>query len=107
MYYFDLSQRPAKELFDGVTTQTFWGDKMMLSRVVLEEGGAVPPHSHPHEQAGVILEGQLEFTMGGETRVYQAGEMYIIPGHVEHSARAVNGRCVALDVFSPVREEYK
>jgi quercetin dioxygenase-like cupin family protein len=97
-----------RELFSGVTAQTFWGDKMMLSRVVLEPGGVVPPHQHPHEQAGVVLEGTLEFTIGGETKVLGPGEMYIIPGNVEHKVVPVGDQtAVALDIFSPVREEYK
>ncbi len=106
-YFCDTTSRPLRELFDGVGAQTFWGEKMMLSRVELAAGSEVPPHSHPHEQAGVVLDGELEFTIGGETRTVRAGEMYIIPGNVEHSVRAIDAPAVALDVFSPVREEYK
>jgi hypothetical protein len=32
---------------------------------------------------------------------------YIIPGSVEHGARAGRSATRVLDVFSPVREEYK
>ena len=80
---------------------------MMLSRVMLEPNSVVPMHSHPHEQAGIIVEGALEFTIGEETRIYTVGEMYIIPGNVAHSVRTGNQPAVALDIFSPVREEYK
>lgn len=108
MYYFDLDKRPVRDLFPGATAKTFWGEKMMLSRVVIEPGGVVPPHQHPHEQAGVVLEGQLEFTIGGETRVLGPGDMYVIPGGVEHTVVSVSDEtAIALDIFSPVREEYK
>ena len=107
MYYCDLNSKEAKELFQGVSAHVFWGDNMTLSRVVLSANSVVPPHSHPHEQAGIVIEGELEFTIGGETRRLGPGDMYIIPGNVEHKVVSFDEPAVALDIFSPVREEYK
>ncbi len=42
----------------------------------------------------------------GQSRTLESGEAYIIPGNATHSARAVNGTCKVIDVFSPVREDY-
>jgi quercetin dioxygenase-like cupin family protein len=106
-YYCDLENRPTKQLAPGVTAKTYWGDKMLLSMVEFEPNAVVGNHSHPHEQTGVIMEGELTFVIGGQKRVCRPGDMYVIPGGVEHSATAVSGRVKALDVFSPVREEYK
>jgi quercetin dioxygenase-like cupin family protein len=78
----------------------------MLSLVELDEGAVVAPHSHPHEQAGIVLEGMLELTIDGQARTLKAGEAYIAPGNLMHSARSVGGKCKVLDVFSPVREDY-
>ena len=44
--------------------------------------------------------------IGGEVRVLKPGDMYIIPGDVEHYAQGQGTRAVALDIFSPVREEF-
>lgn len=79
----------------------------MLSLVEIQPGGVVPPHSHPHEQGGMCLEGAMEFTIGGETRVVRRGEGWMIPGGVIHSVRALQDGAVALDIFSPPREDYK
>ena len=79
---------------------------MMLSYLELDEGCLVPEHSHPHEQAGMLLEGKLELGIGEETRICESGEMFIIPGGVTHSARPMGGPAVVLDVFSPVREDH-
>lgn len=106
-YFCNVQERTPRALFDGVHAQTFWGERIMLARVELAAHSAVPPHSHPHEQAGTVLEGAIEFTIGGETRTVRAGELYIIPGGVEHSARVGDHPAVVLDIFSPVREEYK
>jgi quercetin dioxygenase-like cupin family protein len=49
----------------------------------------------------------MEFTIEGETRVFSGNEMYFVPGDVPHAAKAGPGGAVALDAFSPPREEYR
>ena len=107
MYYCELDSKAPRNLFPGADAYIFWGDKMMLSRVEIAANSVVPLHSHPHEQAGIVVEGELEFTIGGETRRLKPGDMYIIPGNVEHTVVSFDEPAVALDIFSPVREEYK
>ena len=106
-YFFDLENREKKEVVPGVAIRTIWQDRMLLSIVDLEAGAVVPLHSHEHEQAGAVLSGDLELTIDGETRLLKPGDSYIIPGGVAHKAVAVNGPARVLDVFAPVREEYK
>jgi quercetin dioxygenase-like cupin family protein len=107
MYFLHPEDRKTKELFAGVTTRTLWGEKMLLSLVDLPARSVVPLHSHPHEQVGIVLAGELTFTVGGETKTLLPGDLYVIPGGVEHSVVAGSEPARALDVFSPVREEYK
>lgn len=83
------------------------GDHLTLSLVELEPGAAIPLHRHPHEQMGLLLEGELSLTIGGQTHVVQAGQMWRIPGGVEHAAAAGNRPAKALDAFHPVREDYR
>lgn len=91
---------------DGVRLRTAHGERIMLSRVSMEENALVPLHSHPHEQAGMVMLGRLELTIGSETKVLEAGDLYIVPGDTPHSAVAIGGACEVLDVFSPIREDY-
>ena len=42
-----------------------------------------------------------------EVKLLKPGDMYIIPGGVEHYARCGDTPAKALDIFSPVREEFK
>ena len=106
-YFVPLESCPPKTLFPGVVTRTLWLEKLMLSMVDLEPHAVVPMHQHPHEQMGMVVSGRLKFTIGGEERVVNAGEWYSIPGNVPHQAVALDEPARALDVFSPVREEYK
>jgi quercetin dioxygenase-like cupin family protein len=106
MTFIDLDTVPAFEPAAGCKLQTPHGERLMLSRVEMKEGAEIPLHRHHHEQAGVVLEGQLQLTIGEETKVLTPGQMYIIPGNVPHRAIALNGRVVVMDVFSPIREDY-
>ncbi len=107
MSFYNPAERTPKELFPGAVARTFWGENILLSYLDLAPGAFVPPHSHPHEQAGIVLEGELEFTIGDETRIVKIGEIFIIPGGVEHSVKVGDAPARALDIFSPVREAYK
>jgi len=106
-YFVDPEGLPVKQLAPGAAARMAWGERIMLSFVDLAPGGVVPPHTHPHEQGGLCLEGTMEFTIGGETRVIRPGQGWMIPGGVEHAVRALESGCRALDIFSPPREEYK
>ncbi len=82
------------------------GERIMLSYLEMDAGAEIPVHSHPHEQAGMLLKGRLQLTIGEETRVVEPGAMYIVPGGVPHRAVALDGPVLVLDIFSPIREDY-
>lgn len=106
MPFIDLNDHPEIELAPGARARTPYGERVMLSRLELDEGSVVPLHQHPHEQAGMLLEGEMELTIGDETRLCRPGDMFIIPGGVLHRARTVKGPALVLDIFSPPREDY-
>ena len=106
-YFLDPSTVKRKELAPGVVLRPMWGDKIMMSMVEVAPKAVVPMHTHPHEQAGIVLQGAFEFTVGGETKQLRQGDAYIIPGGVEHTLVGSDGWSLALDIFSPPREDYK
>lgn len=95
-----------RTLFPGVQALTMAGDKMMVSLVELEPHSIVESHSHPHEQVGMLLEGEVTFTVGDQRELLKPGDMWRIPGGVEHGVVTGPKRSRALDIFHPVREEY-
>ncbi len=107
MYFYDRSNMRKKELVAGTTASLAWSDKIMLSLVEIGPGSVVPMHSHPHEQAGIVVEGEFDFLIGNERKRVKAGDMWIIPGGVQHSAIGLQQKAVVLDVFAPPREDYQ
>ena len=80
---------------------------MLLSLVEIDANSEVPKHTHPHEQGGIVVEGEMEMGIAGEVRLLKPGDMYIIPGDVEHYAKTGAIPAKALDIFSPVRAEFQ
>jgi quercetin dioxygenase-like cupin family protein len=107
MYFYYEKDRLPKELVPGIMARTFWGQNLMLAVVNLEANATLPLHRHPHEQGGIVLEGELTFNIGGEVILAHPGDLYIIPGDVSHSVKVGSQPAKVMDIFSPVREEYK
>jgi quercetin dioxygenase-like cupin family protein len=94
------------KIFPGVQIQAAAGKELMLSYVTFEPNAIVEAHSHPHEQAGMVVSGSARFIVGDKEQILKPGDLYFIPGGVTHKVVATAEGCIALDVFHPVREDY-
>jgi quercetin dioxygenase-like cupin family protein len=61
--------------------------------------GGPPPHFHPWEEIYVVLEGELEVTVDGDTHVLQKGDAAHIPGGTVHGYRNIT-ECHFLTIVS-------
>jgi quercetin dioxygenase-like cupin family protein len=107
-YFIPAGAGAHRKLFPGVEIHATAGEGLMLSLVDLAAGSVVSEHAHPHEQMGMMISGRAEFTIGGVTRIVEPGDIWRIPGNVPHRVRTLDdGPAVALDVFHPVRDDYR
>jgi quercetin dioxygenase-like cupin family protein len=104
-YFINVEDIRSKEISTGIRIQVASGERLMLSFVEISEGANMPIHSHSHEQAGIVLDGEIEFTISMETRILKSGQSYLIPANVPHGVKPVC-RARVLDIFSPPREDY-
>jgi len=101
-----LSEIAIKQLVAGISGKYVHGDKASIGIVTIEKGSILPLHHHPHEQITYILEGSLDMEIGGEQFLLTQGCFHVIPSNMPHSAIA-HEACTVIDIFSPVREDYK
>ena len=95
-----------KEALPGIRFKALaHGERTLLAEFHLKKGGVIPRHAHPHEQTGYLVSGSLRFTIGEATHVAAAGDCWCIRGGVEHEALVLEDS-VAVEIFSPVREDY-
>jgi quercetin dioxygenase-like cupin family protein len=95
-----------REVFPGFHGRFIHTHTMTFAYWTVEIGTNLPSHSHPHEQVVNMLEGVFELTVDGTPHTLRAGDVFAIAGHQVHSGRAITP-CKILDVFSPVREDYR
>jgi quercetin dioxygenase-like cupin family protein len=107
MPFATLASLPVKEIFGGAIRGHYAHlTQLTIGELALQADTTVPLHQHPHEQVTYVMAGKFEFTIGNETKVLEPGMAAIIPGGVMHGGRTLTA-CRVIDVFSPVREDYR
>ncbi len=84
---------------------TVHGEKTLMTEFLLKKGSVLPRHAHPHEQTGYLVSGRIRLSIGPEEHDVLPGDSWCIGGGVEHGAEIIEDS-VAVEVFSPVREDY-
>lgn len=103
----DWNQIPWERVREGVERKAFSGDGATLSLNRLQPRHEPRPHSHPHEQIVYILEGCIDFHIGGAVTRLGPGGLLVVPPGATHWGEVVGEEAVLnLDVFTPKREEY-
>jgi quercetin dioxygenase-like cupin family protein len=106
MPYIELSSLGEREVVPGFVGKFLHTDRMTVSVWKVSTGSCLPPHSPPHEQVTIVVKGSLEMDLEGSVKVLEPGIVASIPPNAEHSGQALSD-CEIIDVFSPVREDYR
>lgn len=107
MEHVGLADRPKVEAVDSVhLSQLAIGDRASVQGFEIQPGATVPEHSHPHEQAGFVYEGELTFLLADEEVVIGPGDSYVLAGDEAHAAENRGDVTVrGVDIFSPPRPD--
>ena len=90
----------------GIRMKTLvYGSKTLMTEFRLEAGAQLPLHHHAHEQTGYLVTGHIRLTVGEDSFDVRPGDSWCIPGDTPHRADILE-TSVAIEVFSPVREDY-
>jgi quercetin dioxygenase-like cupin family protein len=102
----NLTDLPTREVFPGFKGRFLHSANMTFVYWIIEAGALLPAHSHPHEQVVNVFAGEFELTIAGQTECLGPGHVAVIPSNAVHSGRALTP-CRILDVFYPIREDYR
>ena len=91
------------EYVPGLEFQPVLGDSMLANFVTFEPHTEAPMHVHVEEQIVIVVEGEFDFTIDGETRTMKVGDVAVIPSWVPHGAVTRDVGCREIDMFSPPR----
>lgn len=94
------------EVLPGIHRKTLsFGAETLMSEFRLRAGFPLPAHDHPEEQTGYLVSGRLRLTIAEDACEVTPGDSWSIPGGVRHGTEVLED-AVAIEVFSPVREDY-
>jgi len=85
--------------FKGVRAWIAQGEKHQIVFFEMEPSAQVPEHSHDYPQWGIMIEGKMELTIDGKTKLIEKGDDYVIPAKAKHYVRFLSKSRV-IDLFS-------
>ena len=97
---------PAERVAEGIARQMVCGERVMVCRLVIAPRTVTPVHTHPHEQVTLVEQGPVEFTIDGQQRIAQTGDVLHFPSNIQHGATMLDREVVLIDIFSPPREDF-
>jgi quercetin dioxygenase-like cupin family protein len=104
--HMDWSSIPVEQVTEQITRQMFYGERLMVCRLVLAAGTVTPVHTHMHEQITLVERGRADFFVEGEKRTAKAGDVLLFPSNIRHGATMLEDEVVLIDIFSPPREDF-
>jgi quercetin dioxygenase-like cupin family protein len=105
------AQEPAVATPDGAQRRILsYAGSLMAVQFTFAAGAVSAWHSHPHEQIGYVVSGEIDFIMenksgGKDTVRLSAGGSYYVPSNMKHNI-VTYAPSVLLDCFTPVREDF-
>ena len=106
MPFLNFKEGRRVRIWEGINGTLHHSDHLTCGYIILDEGVLLPEHQHVQEQWTHVIEGTLEFRIGNETKVLTPGMCAYIPSIIPHAGKAITA-CTAIDVFNPVREDFK
>jgi len=104
--FFKFDDIGTKEVAPGFFSKLIHTETNTINFIDVRAGSSIPLHRHVNEQCTFAIEGQFELTVSDVPQILQPGLFAIIPPNAWHSGIAITD-CKLIDIFSPVREDYK
>lgn len=100
------ADQPERTVIPGFHGRFIHSGHMTFVLWRIERGAVLPPHQHLNEQVVHVHSGEIEIAIEGVAYRCTPGTVLVIPPNARHEGRALSD-CSVLDVFSPVREDYR
>ena len=82
----DVPNRPGRRARD-LAGSVHGFDSVFVAENEMDHGSEIPLHTHPVEEAWVMLEGELVLRVGDETVTVAAGSVARVPPGVPHAVK--------------------
>ncbi len=97
MGFWNLSSIELAEFRPGIMSKAEIGSDLMMACMEIGPEKEDTGHEHSFEQAGLVLDGQIEMFMGEERKTLGPGYAYFIPAGVRHGWKTLENPVKILD----------
>jgi quercetin dioxygenase-like cupin family protein len=105
MPFVDIASLKVIERLPGWYGRYFHSQSMTFAHYDFKRGSSIHEHFHPQEVIYEVIEGELELTINGATKIARPGLVGIVPSNVRHSVKALtDGQAIIVDY--PLRREF-
>lgn len=101
-FFFDLNKIDVQDM-PGRKRRLVVGDNVMMLYIE-REAGTTQDHTHDVEQLVYLIKGSARFTVDGNTKLCEGGQVVHIPKGVSHQLEALTP-ITYVGIYSPLREE--
>jgi quercetin dioxygenase-like cupin family protein len=98
MGFWDLKTLKLDEFRPGMRSRVESGSHLTMAFMEIAPNKEGTAHDHPFDQCGIVVEGEIEMSVGEEKKLLRALETYFIPAGVSHNWKTTNLSAKILDI---------
>ena len=98
MRFWDLKTLKLDEFRPGIWSKIESGSNLTMAFMEIASNKEGTTHSHPFDQCGVVIEGEIEISIGEEKKLLKPMETYFIPAGTKHNWKTLASSAKILDV---------
>ncbi len=100
MGFWNLKTLRLDEFRPGILSKVENGANLAMAFMEIAPHKEGSEHSHPFDQCGIVVEGEIEMSIGEEKKLLRPMETYFIPAGITHNWRTIHSPAKILDTVS-------
>lgn len=98
MGFWNLKTLKLDEFRPGIWSKVESGPNLTIAVMEIAPNKEGAAHSHPFDQCGIVIEGEIEMSFGEEQKLLRPMETYFIPAGVKHNWKTMSLAAKILDI---------
>ena len=98
MPFWNLENLKLEEFRPGIFSQAEIGEKLIMVCMEIDAHKEDRGHTHPFDQCGIVVQGQIEMFIGDEHKILVANETYFAPAGSKHGWKTSDRQVKILDI---------
>ena len=98
MSFWDLKTLKLDEFRPGIWSKIESGTNLTMAFMEIAPNKEGVAHDHPFDQGGIVIEREIEMSVGNEKKLLKPMGTYFIPARVKHNRKITASPAKILDV---------